>query len=404
MTLHEGSAPPPRIERLTVKNYRALRDVTFEGLPALTVLLGPNGSGKSTVFDVFAFLSECFQEGGLRRAWDKRGRFKELRSRGQEGTITIELAYRERAGTPSIRYPLITYHLEIREENNRPVVTSEWMHWTRQHPVAPFRFLDFHNGHGKVISGERPESRDHKVDTMLKSPDLLAVGTLGNLAGNPRVMALKEFITGWHLSFLSANNARVIPDAGPMEKLSPSGDNLANVIQHLKERFPERLAQIEAILRRRVPRLQGIDAAILDSGHLLLKVKDAPFSSGVQAKYISDGTLKMLAYLVLLQDPTPSPLIGLEEPENYLHPRLLIELAEECNQVSDHSQMLVTTHSPFFVNGMRPDQVWSLGRDEAGYIRVERTSKMAAVQAMMKAGARLGDLWMEGYFNLGDSR
>ena len=68
----------PRIEYLRVQNYRALHDLELKNITPLTVLLGPNGSGKSTVFDVFAFLSECFTV-GLRKAWDKRGRFKELR-------------------------------------------------------------------------------------------------------------------------------------------------------------------------------------------------------------------------------------------------------------------------------------------------------------------------------------
>lgn len=75
----------------------------------MTVLLGPNGSGKSTVFDVFSFLSECFQT-GLRSAWDRRGRAKELRSRGQTGPVTIELRYRD------ARARRMTYHLAIDEE------------------------------------------------------------------------------------------------------------------------------------------------------------------------------------------------------------------------------------------------------------------------------------------------
>jgi len=92
-----------RIEYLKVRNFRALREVEFRELTPLTVLLGPNGSGKSTVFDVFAFLAECF-ELGLRRAWDKRGRAKELKTRGGDGPVSIEIKYREPG------YPLITYH------------------------------------------------------------------------------------------------------------------------------------------------------------------------------------------------------------------------------------------------------------------------------------------------------
>jgi len=100
----------PRIESLRIRNYRALRDVRLDDLSSLTVLLGPNGSGKSTLFDVFGFLAESLR-GGLRPAWDKRGRLKELRSREAEGPISFELRYRE-----SRRSSIITYFLEIGEE------------------------------------------------------------------------------------------------------------------------------------------------------------------------------------------------------------------------------------------------------------------------------------------------
>ena len=94
-----ASPSPPRITALRVRNYRALRDLALTELTPLTVLLGPNGSGKSTVFDVFAFLSECFTD-GVRKAWDRRGRFRELRSRNSRGPIVVELKYREKPGSP----------------------------------------------------------------------------------------------------------------------------------------------------------------------------------------------------------------------------------------------------------------------------------------------------------------
>ena len=105
----------PRIEYLRVQNYRALHDLELKNITPLTVLLGPNGSGKSTVFDVFAFLSECFTV-GLRKAWDKRGRFKELRTRGADGPIEFELKYREKPESP-----IITYHLAIDEDSRRAI-------------------------------------------------------------------------------------------------------------------------------------------------------------------------------------------------------------------------------------------------------------------------------------------
>lgn len=389
----------PRIEYFRVQNYRALKDIELKDLLALTVLLGPNGSGKSTIFDVFAFLAESFQS-GLRKAWDKRGRFKELRTRGAEGNITFEVKYRE-----AKRSPLITYHLEIGEDAKGPFVAREFLRWKRKHPAAPFNFLDFGRetpGVGEVVTGDMPDEDDVRTEERLDSRELLAVNTLGQLAKHPRVGALRRFITGWYLSYLSADNTRGVPEAGPQERLSTSGDNLPNVIQHLKEGHEQRLRAILAKLARRVPRLEKVDAEVMPDGRLLLQVKDAPFERPVMAKFASDGTLKMLAYLTLLFDPEPPQLIGIEEPENQLHPRLLTELAEECLAASAASQLMVTTHSPFFVNALRPEHVWVLYRTDEGFTQARRASEMTGIKEFMEAGALLGQLWMEGHFEVGD--
>ena len=129
------------------------------------------------------------------------------------------------------------------------------------------------------------------------------------------MIALREFITSWHLSYLSAGAARGSPEAGGEEQLSPTGDNLANVIQHLHDQHPEWLNEIFKTLRRRVPRIEKVEAEVLADGRLLHRFKDAPFSTPVRSRFTSDGTLKMLAYLTLLHDPTPPKLIGVEEPE-----------------------------------------------------------------------------------------
>lgn len=386
---------PARIEYLKVQNFRALREVEFKDLTPMTALLGPNGSGKSTVFDVFAFLAECFDT-GLRRAWDKRGRAKELKTRGGDGPITIEIKYKEPA------YPLITYHLAVDEVHGSPLVVEEWLQWRRKQHGKPFKFLDYRAGQGRAISGELPDEEDRRIDIPLKSADLLAVNALGQFADHPRVAALRDYITGWYVSYLSADSARGQPEAGPQERLTKSGDNLANVIQYLAERHGDRLEQIFEVLRRRVPRIERVLAETMPDGRLLLQIKDAPFSHPVLARFASDGTLKLLAYLVLLHDPSPPPFIGIEEPENFLHPRLLPELAEECRSATAGTQLLVTTHSPFFLNGLRPDEVRVLWRDEGGYTRAKRVLDLPAVSEFVRHGALLGHLWMEGQLGVGD--
>lgn len=383
----------PRIEYLRVRNFRALRDVEFKELRPLTAFLGANGSGKSTVFDVFAFLSECFTA-GLKKAWDKRQRFKELRSRGSQGPIEITVKYREGRDTP-----LITYHLSIDERENSPVVAAEWLQWRRGAKGKPFKFLNFEEGQGEVVSGEQPDETDERVPERLVSSEVLAVNTLGQLARHPRIKALRDFITGWYLSYLTADHTRGVPEAGPQEKLSQIGDNLPNVIQYLSEQHRPKLDFILSTLTRRVPRLETVNAEPLADGRLLLQLKDAPFERPILSKWASDGTLKMLAYLLVLHDPTPSPLVGIEEPENHLHPGLLYELCEELHVASARSQFLVTTHSPNFVNGLKPEELWVLQRDKDGYTRARRTSDFPAIKALHAEGASLGRLWMEGHLD-----
>jgi predicted ATPase len=377
-------------------NYRALHDLELKNITPLTVFLGPNGSGKSTIFDVFAFLSECFSV-GLRKALDKRGRFKELRTRGSKGPIEIELKYREGDGLP-----IISYHLSLDEGISGPFVAEEWLKWRRGQQGAPFKFLDFKNGRGQAIAGESPIFHDERIYETLISPDVLAVNALGQLAKNPRVSALRRFITGWYLSYLNADSTRGFPEAGPQERLSETGDNLPNVIQYLKEQHERRLDKILKILSNRVPRLEKVDSEIMPDGRLLLQIKDAPFDRPILAKFASDGTLKMLSYLTLLYDPEPPQLIGIEEPENQLHPRLLPELAEECRHATAQTQLMVTTHSLFFVNGLRAEELWVLYRDERGYTQAQRAADMRGIKEFMEEGAQLGYLWMEGHFDVGD--
>ncbi len=393
-------AGPARIERLTVKNFRALAHVDINRLTPLTVLLGPNGSGKSTVFDVFAFLCECFQN-GLRHAWERHGRARELKTRGHAGPVMIEIKYRERATAP--KSPLITYHLEIEEENGKPLVQREWLRWSRKGWGRPFRFMEYEKGAGRVVSGDMPDEQNKRLDdVLLSSADTLAVSALGQLAENPRVVALRDFIMGWHLSYLSTDEPRHQPETGPHEQLSRTGGNLANVIQYLSEQHPETLESIFTKLSERVPRIEKVTADAMPDGRLLLRIKDAPFDAPVMARFASDGTLKMLACLVLLHDPEKPPFLGIEEPENFLHPRLLQGLAEECRAATATTQALVTTHSPFFLNALRPEEVRVLWRNAQGHTQCDLLGDDRKVEAFVKAGAQLGDLWMEQQFGVGD--
>ena len=380
-----------RIDRLRVQNYRVLRDVTFKDLTPLTVLCGANGSGKSTLFDVFAFLNEAFTR-GLRPAWDDRNRIEAIRSKGAEGPVSFEIAYRAPNLAGEVRK--VTYRLSVDQEGVVPIVVSEKLSWsTAPAQGRPRDILNFQRGEGSVYDEEHNE---YEQET-LASPDLLAVSALGQLRSHPRVKLLRDFIQGWYLSYVSAGETRSTPTSGPEPRLTRSGDNLANVIQYLQEEHPARLAAIFTLLSERVPQLEHVLPERLADGRLLLQLKDRPFAEPVLSRFASDGTLKLLAYLAVLHGPTQPEVIGIEEPENQLHPRLVPILAEELRQVSGTSQVLVTTHSPEFLTEVRPKELWMLSREEDGFTVAQRASEDSRVVAMVEAGATLGSLWTEGY-------
>ncbi len=387
----------PRIEGLTIKNYRALKRLTLEGLTPFSVFLGPNGSGKSTLLDVFAFLSECFQF-GLQKAWNDRGRFKELRSRRSRGPIEITLKYRE-----SPNSTVMTYHVAIDEVRNQPIVKHEKLQWQLPGGGRPFVHLNFMEGSGIVIDAVERAKAGHpaRIAQELSSPDLFAVNTLGQLANHPRVVLLRRFITGWYLSNLSTSNMRFQAQSGIQERLSISGDNLANVVEYLQKHQPQRLKQIEEAIQQRVPYFEGVHLDVMPDDRLLLQIKDAPFDRPITARFASDGTLKLLAYLIVLNDPQPPPLVGIEEPENYLHHRLLPLLAEECRIATENMQLMLTTHSPFFLHDTRPEELWMFYRNN-GYTEAKRASKMPEIVKFYRQGMPLGYLWSRQFFNVGD--
>lgn len=386
----------PHLESLRVKNYRALQDIELKQLKPLTVFLGANGSGKSTLFDVFAFLSECFTI-GLRQACNERGGLKELRTRGCDGPIEFELKYREEP-----KSPIITYHLSIDEGIKGPCVDTEWLQWRPGSQGKHTRFLDFHWGVGSVIAGETPDEANGQINEQLDDPATIAASMFGQSAHHPRVSAFRRFITDWYLSDLSTHAAHQATNDGPQKRLSATGDNLPNVIQYLQERSPERLEKIIASLSNQVPRLEKVDTELMMSGRRQLKIKDAPFDQPILARFASDGTLKLLSYLTLFHNPQPPQLIGIEEPENYLHPRLLTGLVGECLEALMFSQLIITTHSPRFVNELTSEEVWVLYRNEQGFTVCKRASEMLGVEHLLDAGAKLGQLWMEGHFEFGD--
>ncbi len=391
-----------QIESIRLKNFRTFKDVTLRDIPRFCVLVGANGTGKSTLFSVFAFLRDAMTTnltaalGGL---GGSRG-LNEVRSRGTSGPVEIEIKLR--TVLSGSRSQLITYELHIDELNGRPAVTREILKYRRGSGGKPWHFLDFSNGVGDAVTNELDSVKDEKdlkrEQQTLKSPDILAIKGLAQFERFPAVVALGNLIENWHLSDFHISRARPEVEARYAEHLSREGENLALVVEYLYKHHHEIFLDILNRLKSRVPGVTKVEAKPTEEGRVLLKFKDGAFEYPFLARYVSDGTIKMLAYLILLFDPKPHPLLCVEEPENQLYPSLLWDLAEEFRAYAQRGgQVFVTTHSPDFLNAVALDEVFWLVKED-GYTTVHRARDDEQLKAYMAEGDQMGYLWKQGLF------
>ena len=404
------------IEGFRVQNYRSLQDVILgklsgqqHGTPLtpLTVVIGKNGVGKSTLFDAFGFVADCLSF-DVEAACDmkQRGGFERMLSRGKSGPIRFEIYYREAQGERPI-----TYELAISQDSSgRPFVESEALKQRRkgQKHGRPFPFLRLYHGKGTVWAGEDAveiEGEEDRTQEAVELTDLrqLGIATMGTLKEHPRIKRFRDFLKGWYLSYFHPDSARSIPSAGPQKHLNIHGDNIGNVVQFLEREHKERFNVILARIAKKIPGVRGIDTKVTDDKRVLLRFNDGSFEDPFFAQQMSDGTLKVFAYLLMMEDPDPPPFICIEEPENGLYHKLLESLAMEFRSHATGKkgapQIFVTTHQPYFVDALAPAEVWILEKGADGYSTLRRASDIEIVRNMVREGLPLGGLWYSDYLD-----
>jgi len=400
------------IEGFRVQNFRVLRDITIgklwnqrsTPLTPLVAVIGKNGSGKSTLFDAFGFIADCLAY-DVETACDlkQRGGFLRLRSMGVQEPIRFEIYYREAPGERPITYELV---IGI-DQNGRPMVEEERLRQRRKRQSRgwPFSFLNLRHSIGDAWTGE--ESLEHedaaKVHVELTDPRQLGIATLGTLKEHPRISRFRNFLRNWYLSYFTPDAARSLPMAGPQKHLNMHGDNLGNVVQYLEREHKARFQTILERIASKIPGIKSIKTHPTEDNRLLLRFNDGAFKDPFYAQQMSDGTLKIFAYLLLLEDPDPPPFICIEEPENGLYHKLLEALVQEfrvhATGGKNAPQIFVTTHQPYFVDALNPEEVWVLERGNDGFSTIRRAADDPLIQNLVKEGLPLGGLWYSDYLD-----
>lgn len=418
------------LEGIQIQNYRALRDVTLgkvrydkdqAALPRLVTVIGANGAGKSSLLDALGFLGDCLAD-GVEAACDKphRGGFEQIRSKGVIEPIKFEIRYKESSNARPISYSL---HIDC-DEYGRAQVVYERLRQRRQGQKhgQPYSFLELNRGEGYAWSGitgyepftgtggdnseEMTEDSDRVLVKMKDQQQVLGIATLGVLANHERVAAFREFLTGWYLSYFVPELARSPSQAGADPHLDRRGENLSRYLQFIERRNPDGFRKALTRIAAKIPGLLAIrpDTSSKDK-RLLLEFTVQGFDAPFYQQDMSDGTLKMLAYLLLMEDPEPAPLIGIEEPENGLHHQLLAALAQEFKEYAAKSrgpQLLVTTHAPNFVDALTPQEVWILDKAEDGFSTLTRAADIPGVVELYDQGLPMGSLWFSNHFGQGN--
>ncbi len=454
----------PRIEGFRIRNFGVLKDVRLGRLPdqiekqpltPMTAVIGKNGVGKSALFDAFGFLADALKS-DVETACEARGRggFERIRSQQETRPIAFDVYYRAHESAQPITYEVLI----TSDASGRPYVLQERLRQGRD--GQSYAFLMLNSGSGVVWRGDiegypqkadieattckgvrsscekekidpdkidikkgdlidsrdiqpmgnldllasldAEESRDTEVIT-LENPRQFGIATLGSLKQHPRISAFRQFVEGWYLSYFTPDAARSLPRAGPQAHLNVHGDNLSNVVQFMERQHPQRFETILAKIADKIPGIDRIETQKTLDGRLLLRFNEKGFQDPFYAQQMSDGTLKVFAYLLLLSDPTPPPFVCIEEPENGLYHKLLETLAtefrEHATDAKGGSQIFVTTHQPYLVNALDPEEVWILEKGADGFSHIHRASEDPLVNNLVEEGLPLGGLWYSDYLD-----
>lgn len=335
-----------KILGIKIENYGALKSIKMgklfsdqsgEELGNMVAVIGPSGNGKSSLADAFGFISACLST-DVESACDanNRGGYDQLVSQGSTGPICFEIYYKE---THTSRP--ITYELTIAKgKYERPYVHEERLRQRRanQKHGRPLSFLHLIDGKGYAYSGadggqdDDGTSEGEKIEVELSDSRKLGIATLGTMKQYSRIEKFLSFLKSWYLCYFTPDAARQIQTAAPTPYLNQTGSNLNNVAQYMYRENPNAFQKVLQEIQTKIPNISKISPLRLPNGQMVLEFWQCGFSDPFFSQRMSDGTLKLFAYYLLLHEENPRQLVFVEEPENGIYHQYLTELALEMKR------------------------------------------------------------------------
>ena len=311
------------LEKIHIKNYLSLRDVTLP-LKPLTVLVGPNASGKSNTVAALYRLHKMMVDERLSSDEFNRDTLWET------------------------EVPKISFHLHTKVKENRTLYHLK----VKLEPDLSFRAEQLSVNDVQVISiqdGQGTVRDENGENGTPYNSDELALRSAGNYGNKPTTRALAEFIRKWEFydfmpDFIRGNLTRFSLSEKEIKespKLDSIGMALPEVLSNWHKNSPESFQNVSNALAYSTHR--EIDYCKIDGKNQFCLLEG--FKNPIPLHNASDGTLRLIAYNILLNEPELPPLIAIEEPERNLHPGALTDIAHVLEQIAQYSQVIITTHS-----------------------------------------------------------
>ncbi|MGH7496591.1 MAG: AAA family ATPase [bacterium] len=364
-------------ESLSIENYKSIRTLPDFRMNPISVLIGANNSGKSNFLDVFAFLRDATQysdpENTERSGWkwpiEKRGGWKSI-CFGEEmfSRITIADSY-------------FRYHFEIQRDGQ----------YDYHYDINTERLTSV-EGSKKFF-----ERHDRKIEfydngTVVDSSDLgMQTALASSLTNNKLNAQAKNFAQ--NLSSIKIYDSIHTEKGSPIRQpqkpngssvLNENGDNLVNVLAQLSQLHERFRIELNSLLKILYPDFSRISFPTNERGEPLIRWEDV-HGRVAYTPQLSDGTLKFLCMLAILKNPSPPSLIGIDEPDAKLHPRMQSIFADLIHEAGERAQIIATTHNPDFVSLFDPAEI-VIVQQHMGATEMRRLSNKAAL-----------DLWLEDF-------
>ena len=422
-----------RLESLHIKNYGCLADFELREIPPLAIFVGANGTGKSTLFDVFQFLRDCLRD-DVGVALGRRGGFEAVRTTGGRGPIEIELSAHETAETSDRGVAAdVSYRISVEPTAGIDGVALEALQLKATFDSGAVN-LTISRDVTQAVGASPDTGTDLVFAEELLRPDRLFLDQPAGLifsalhsgrsdmliqndesSDEPRslpdlrpeafemiylIEKLRTMLRGSYISNIDPAAAKVASEVARDHRLSERGENLANALHH-QSRAPnaDSLNTALSAARRAIPDFVTVEPVETFDGRVALRFVDASNGGGFNAQQVSDGTVKLVAYLLLLNEPDRHPLLCIEEPENYLYPTLMWDLIDEIRGYAQRgdAQVFVATHSPDLVDAADPGEVFWLSK-MGGKPVVHRVNDDPQLVAQHEFGDHLGRMWQSGAF------